>query len=217
MWVLSCRRNLGEECALQLLVNVSPFIYAYLMHDWFRNLSFTIKCMRALVFDSKSEFGATFQIGQNAEDHDADEISSGVVVWGDVCVDFFKYKNKSIDSHKKHLFFLTFHTAFYVEQRNLYFGKSKLDKLCKDSKNKLCDPEFSLSLCFDLPEPSNQKSNPLKAPSLKSLMKQCGTAVHFAPGEILQEENTPEVNHVPCLFFLKLYHLTYCNRKWCSS
>jgi hypothetical protein len=167
--------------------------------------------MRALVFDSKSESGATFEIGRRGGN--AFDFSRCAVVWGDVCVDFYKYKNKSIDSQKKHLFFLTFHTAFYVGQRNLYFGKSKLDKLCKDQKNKLCDPDFGLSLSFDLPESSKIEQSHLQAPGLKNLMRRCGTAVTFAPGEIVLDENTSEViQH--SLIFLFIHPWLTCIFMW---
>jgi hypothetical protein len=176
------------------------------MNEWRRNISFTIKCMRALVFDSKSESGETIQIGRSSGN--AYDFSRGAMVWGDVCVDFFQYENESIDSNQKHLFFFTFHTAFYVGHQNLYFSKSKLDKLCKDQKNKLCDSEFGLSLCFELPESSSQdivqEHNYLQAADLKSLIRRCGTAVRFAPGEILLEENTSEVIHIYTSSFFPL-------------
>ena len=154
-------------------------------------MSFTIKCLRALVFDSKSERGSTFLVGKDSED--VYTFISPAAVWGDVCIDFYANTVDAADSKRKHLFFMTFHTAFYVGVPELFFAKGKLDKICKDKKNKKCDSDFGIALRFEKQQNSPNEKESLEPSGLKSLMKQFGTIVRFSPGEAVLDMNTHEV------------------------
>ena len=157
-----------------------------------RNLSFTIKCLRALVFDSSIEHGSTFILGMKSEE--SFSFSRPAEIWGDVCIDFYQHKTASVDSPRKHLFFLTFHTAFYVGKGELSFSKKKLDKLCKDTKNKKCDQDFGLKLCFKRPEDSSLENERIGSLGFKRLMKQYGSFVRYLPGDTVLEMNSHEVS-----------------------
>jgi hypothetical protein len=154
-------------------------------------MSFIIRCGRYPVFDSLNSKGRNVHLLGGSRERKLYQWPVSASVWGDVRIDFYRHAQFEKSSKREMCFFLVFNTSFYIGKQSLFLKKSRIDKLGKDTQNKLVSDKFYVSIDFD-EMPSEQHKNRTLAHEVRlwNLVRMYGTAVRYEKGDVIVAENS---------------------------
>eukprot|EP00960_Hanusia_phi_P021878 648446-Hanusia_phi.AAC.3 len=183
--------NLKEVMLTQIAM---PVMQRHMKRPWY--LSFSVRCMRYVVYDSGRSRKDAHVIGNTLGE--LITIPANVIIWGDTRIDFYFHKQGTSTSelNRKLAFFLVFNTAFYPETKKLIFRKNKIDLM---QKMKNIENDFRVELHLE-PNLENHELTGIENSFYKSFLN--GKRVQFKQGECVLSEQDVELVEVTCLLQL---------------
>jgi hypothetical protein len=122
-------------------------VYIYVCTHTNRHISYTVRCCRTLVLDSRTRDEATTRLGGKLGETIV--LPANVVVWGDVRLDVYFHLSSRDVQNRKLAFFCVFNTAFYYDREHMAFRKRFVDMLHKDHSNTMVADNFCMTFVFN--------------------------------------------------------------------